>query len=193
MLANLLNIPRDHLSWERFFFDNKLQIDQIRQTIRGQTGNIVSIDTTSNGSGYTSAPSVAISDPTGSGATATATYSVSGGFYSIAITVIIQGAGYTNPLIILTGGGGTGATAVAEVKPVINLTEYVLYPFDETNQEDFQTFLENNQQAHNDFNAVLGLQSSDIEELDPKNERQLQQWIFTQYQELFSASAALKI
>ena len=72
----------------------------------------------------------------------------------------------------------------------INLTEYILYPVDE---HSFQTFLINNQQAHQDFNSVLGLQSSDIEELDPKNEQQLQAWIYLQYQELYSASAALNI
>lgn len=193
MLANLLNVPRDHSSWERFFFDNKLQIDEIRQAIREQTGNILAVLITSNGSGYSSAPTVAINDPTGTGASAVATYSVSGGFYSITINVITQGSGYTNPTISLSGGGGSGATAVAEFKPVTNLTEYVLYPFDENNKEDFQTFLENNSQAHDDFNSQLGLQSSDIEELDPKDEKALTSWIYTSYQELYSASAALKI
>ena len=72
----------------------------------------------------------------------------------------------------------------------INLTEYNIDPIDFNH---FQDFLENNSQAHDDFNSVLGLQSSDIEELDPKDEKSLSSWIFTQYQELYSASAALKI
>jgi hypothetical protein len=72
----------------------------------------------------------------------------------------------------------------------INLTEYQLYPIDFTH---FDYWLEQNQQAHSDFNSALGLQSSDIEELDPKNDQQLQAWVYLQYQELFSASQALKI
>lgn len=72
----------------------------------------------------------------------------------------------------------------------INLTEYQIYP---VNDEGFQSFLQNNQQAHEDFNSVLGLQGSDIEELDPKDQKKLEAWVFLQYQELFSACSALKI
>lgn len=195
MLSSLLNVPRNHQDWERFFWDNKTQIDDIRQQIQRTTGNILSIVMTSNGSGYTSAPAVVITDAngTGVGATATATYTVSGGFYSIAVMVLTQGAGYVRPVISFTGGGGTGATALAQVKPVVTLTQYVLHPVNEQDTNAFQNFLENNQQAHDDFNSELGLQSSDIEELDIKQQNKLEEWIFTQYQELYSACAKLKI
>ena len=72
----------------------------------------------------------------------------------------------------------------------INLTEYQLYPI---NFNDFTSWLENVQHAHDDFNSVLGLQSSDIESVDPKNPQQLEAWIYLVYQEVFDASAALKI
>ena len=84
-----------------FFWNNKTQIDEIRQAIQRSTGNITAIITTSNGSAYTSAPAVTITDAKGNGkgATALATYTVSGGFYNIAIAVITQGTG-------LSGAGG---------------------------------------------------------------------------------------
>lgn len=110
MLASLLNVPRDDQSWERFFFDNRQQITEIRQAVLKQKN--------------------------------------------------------------------------------INLTEYTLYP---VSDKSFGDFLTNNQQAHDDFNSALGLQSSDIEELDPKNEQQLQAWVYLQYQELFTACSALGI
>lgn len=72
----------------------------------------------------------------------------------------------------------------------INLTEYELYPIDFNN---FEAWLQRNQQSHEDFNSVLGLQSSDIESVDPKDEKQLAAWIYLQYQELFSASSVLGI
>lgn len=72
----------------------------------------------------------------------------------------------------------------------VSLTEYVIYP---VNEDSFQGFLESNQQSHQDFNSILNLQSSDLESVDPKDEKQLSAWIYLQYQELFSASAALGI
>jgi len=191
-LPSLLNVPRDAQSWEAFGFANRDINQQIRQRIQQTTGNILAILTTSNGSGYTSAPNVVITDSngTGVGATATATYTVSGGFYNITVTIITQGAGYVNPVISFTGGGGTGATAVAQVKPVVNLAEYQLEPI---NFDHFQDFLENNSQAHDDFNSVLGLQSSDIEELDPRDANKLQEWIWQNYSELRDACNKLQI
>lgn len=192
MLSALLNVPRNEPDWDRFFFDNKQQNDSIRAAIKAKSGNITRIATTSNGSGYTSAPTVTITDSRGNGvgATAIATYTVSGGFYNISIAVITQGAGYIAPIVSLIGGGGTGATALAGLRPITILTDYVLYP---VNQQGFQDFLQANQQAHNDFNSFLGLQSSDIEELDPKNDNQLRAWIYLNYQELFSACSTLGI
>lgn len=192
MLADLLNVPHSESDWEIFGFANRDINTQIRQRIQDTSGNIIAIVMTSNGSGYTSAPTVVITDAngTGVGATATATYTVSGGFYNITVTVLTQGAGYVRPVIAFSGGGGAGATAVAQVKPVVNLVEYQLYPI---NFNRFQDFLEANSQSHDDFNSVLGLQSSDIEELDPKDQNKLQEWIWQNYSEVNSACEQLKI
>ena len=74
-------------------------------------GNYIPIaipDTTSyppGGIGYTSAPGVTISDPTGTGATATAT--VAGGIVT-GVTINSPGSGYSaNPVVSFSGGGAT--------------------------------------------------------------------------------------
>ncbi len=83
------------------------------------SGSISSITVTSAGSGYTSAPTVVITDALGvpsTGASAVAT--VSGGIVT-GITILTAGAGYTAPQVALTGGGGTGAAATAAIGGVI--------------------------------------------------------------------------
>ena len=81
------------------------------------------------GSGYTSAPTVTITEGSGSRATATATVSAGGAVTGI--TVTNGGSGYTSaPTVTITGGGGTGATATATVNGVV--TKIVLAP--NTNQ-----------------------------------------------------------
>lgn len=110
MLANLLNVPQSPLDWEQFFWNNRTQIDEIRQAILKQFN--------------------------------------------------------------------------------VNLTEYILYPVAENSLQDF---LINNSQSHQDFNAALRLQGSDLESVDFKDDKQLKAWIYLNYQELYSASAALGI
>lgn len=69
------------------------------------------------GTGYTSAPTVTITDTgsgaTGSGATATATVNANGAI--TAFTVTNPGQLYTNPVVTISGGGGTGGAAVAVI------------------------------------------------------------------------------
>lgn len=72
----------------------------------------------------------------------------------------------------------------------IDLTEYQLYPI---SPDSTQNFLEANQHAHTDFNSVLSLPGSDLKDVDLKDDKQLQAWIFINYQELYSASQALQI
>lgn len=191
-LVDLFNQPRSEQEWSIWSFAHRDSHTRIREAIQNQTGNITAIPVTSNGSGYTSAPTVAITDVKGNGkgATAVATYTVTGGFYNITIAVLTQGSGYLEPIVMLSGGGGTGATAQAEYRPVTILTEYQLDPI---NFNDFTTWLENNEQSHDDFNAFLKLQSSDLEEVDPKNESQMQAWINLHFREHQSAESALNI
>jgi hypothetical protein len=72
----------------------------------------------------------------------------------------------------------------------VNLIQYDMDPINFSSPEDF---LERNQQTHIDMNGQLGLQSVDLEDVDLKDQRQLQAWINFEYQELFAASAALGI
>ncbi|WP_221030553.1 hypothetical protein [Actomonas aquatica] len=76
-----------------------------------QADTIADLAVTNGGSGYTSAPTVALSGGSGSGAIIVAT--VSGGQVT-GFTINAAGSGYsfTNPpTVTLSGGGGTGATA----------------------------------------------------------------------------------
>jgi hypothetical protein len=79
------------------------------------SGTVVSVIVTNRGSGYTSAPTVTISAPGGSGTTATATAAVSATSGQVErITVSNVGSGYTAvPTITFSGGGGSGAKAYA--------------------------------------------------------------------------------
>ena len=86
----------------------------LQQTISSQTLRIGIVNTISvldGGSGYTSPPTVTLTEGGGTGATATAT--VSNGAVTT-ISVLDGGSGYTSPpTVTLTEGGGTGATATA--------------------------------------------------------------------------------
>jgi hypothetical protein len=72
-------------------------------------------------------------------------------------------------------------------------TNLNFYPIDPIDLSDFDIFLNYNQQAHDDMNGVLGTRGSDLLQLDYKDKRQLQAWIYLHYQEHYTASAALKV
>jgi len=77
-------------------------------------GSVGVIAITAPGTGYTSAPSIAVSAPNNAnGVQATAQVSITGGGIS-GITLTNAGTGYTGPVTItVSGGGGSGATAIA--------------------------------------------------------------------------------
>jgi phage tail sheath protein FI len=78
-------------------------------------GAITAINLSSNGSGYTSAPTVSITSApgdTGTGASATAILS---GSAVSSVNILSGGTGYTNPAVAITGGSGTGVIATANV------------------------------------------------------------------------------
>ena len=81
-----------------------------------QGTSVASITVTNDGSGYTSVPTVTIGTPTaGYGTTATAVATVVSNKVT-AITVTNAGSGYlTAPSVTITGGGGSGATATANI------------------------------------------------------------------------------
>lgn len=55
------------------------------------------------------------------------------------------------------------------------------------------TWLENNQMAHEDFNAVLGLPGSDLLHTDLSDPNQRQAWIYLNFMELLAACQKLGI
>ncbi len=71
-----------------------------------------------------------------------------------------------------------------------NLFQYQLSPI---SPDQVQEFLSRNQQSHDDFNAVLGIQGVDLEGADFKDQKQLTAWILANYQEHFNAAQALAI
>ena len=77
------------------------------------SGSIDNIVITNNGTGYTSAPTVAISGD-GTGATATATVTAGG---VTAINITNPGSGYTYVTISFSGGAGANASASAIISP----------------------------------------------------------------------------
>lgn len=88
---------------------DQLQYDFLRK----RRGSVERIVVTAGGTGYTSAPTVALTGGGGSGATAVAT--VSGGAVT-EVTVTNPGSDYTSPpTAAFSGGDGSGATARAEL------------------------------------------------------------------------------
>lgn len=77
-------------------------------------GKVIEVKITNGGTGYTSAPTVAIAAPA-SGVQATATATVSGGSVT-AITITVSGSGYVlsdGAAVTFSGGGGSNAAAYA--------------------------------------------------------------------------------
>lgn len=85
-------------------------------------GGVTAITVTTPGSGYTSAPTVAITGGGGSGATAHAVLGTGADVGKVASVVIDNnGTGYTSaPTVAFTGGGGTGAAATASFGTAAN-------------------------------------------------------------------------
>lgn len=88
----------------------------------GDTGawiedGIVSVAVSNGGTGYTTAPTVAITGTGGTGATATAT--VVAGVVT-AVTITNAGSGYETASVAFSGGGGSGAAATASIGDVAN-------------------------------------------------------------------------
>lgn len=96
-------------------------------------GQVQSIAVT-QGTGYTSAPSVAIAAPPAGGVQATAVATLVSAT-DITIQITNPGSGYTTaPAVTLTGGGGTGASATATLSTATALVEGTDYTMNTTSQ-----------------------------------------------------------
>ena len=94
-------------------------------------GNLDNITIATGGSGYTSAPTVTITAAPSGGTNATATATITNGVVT-AITLTNAGAGYkVRPNVTISGGGGTKATAVAnlDANTTTLLTGYSPVPY----------------------------------------------------------------
>lgn len=72
----------------------------------------------------------------------------------------------------------------------INLTEYQLDPIP---FQSLMTFVDNNQQAHDDVNAILNTMSTNLQQSDLSNQAQLQAWIYLHAQEHIAWSNKLQV
>jgi hypothetical protein len=91
-------------------------------TTRSAFGYVKSINVTSRGSGYTTAPTVVITSGTGNGATATAVLGTETNAGKVVrVDVTNGGTGYqVAPAIAFTGGGGSNAAATAVIEADID-------------------------------------------------------------------------
>jgi hypothetical protein len=72
----------------------------------------------------------------------------------------------------------------------IRLAEYILYP---VNFGRLPDFLQANSQSHIDMLGVLGIQSEDLQDVDIRDQRQLQAWSWIHYLDHYNAENALNI
>lgn len=68
-----------------------------------------------------------------------------------------------------------------------------LYQFDPMNFRDFETFLNRNQQAHNDMLGSLRIAGTDLSGIDYKDKNQLTAWVALHSQDHRNAEIALGI
>jgi hypothetical protein len=74
----------------------------------------------------------------------------------------------------------------------VNLASYPLDPIPFSKEALYQ-WLVWNEQSHDDFNSVLGLQSSDLESVDLTDAKQKEAWIWLHFLEHQSAADKLQI
>lgn len=77
-----------------------------------------------------------------------------------------------------------------QTKTGINLSNFIIYPIDKNHIQDF---LQNNQSLHVDMDGILGIQSSDLQDVDFKKENEKIAWFYSHYLEHQSAELALGI
>lgn len=78
--------------------------------------------------------------------------------------------------------------AAISAKKSIVLPEHLIYPI---NQAAVPLFLQNNYLLHLDMNSALGLQGSDLLEVNIQDKKELAIWVQLHYQEHFQAELAL--
>ena len=72
----------------------------------------------------------------------------------------------------------------------VSLTDYQIDPI---NPNNMGLFLQNNASLHGDMNGVLKLQSSDLEDVNLADEKQLEAWVRLHWQEHTYAELKLQV
>jgi hypothetical protein len=75
----------------------------------------------------------------------------------------------------------------------IQLTQYQLDPVNMSNPLAMQDFLERHQQTHIDMDGALGLQSTDLQDVDLSDKKKLEAWVYSNFLEHYAANQALEI
>jgi hypothetical protein len=114
-----LEFAQENASYPSFMRRYLIRRDAYNETKRLANGTaftgIYEINLTNAGSGYTSAPTVAITSGSGSGATAHAVLNADGTIARIILDT--EGSAYIGATVGFSGGGGTGAAASAVIQP----------------------------------------------------------------------------
>jgi len=112
--ANFLNVAAAYIYPSGGTIDDNGQNTTINTPLLAPTGSGLS-SVNATGSGYVSPPIVAVTDSTGSGATAYAVINAAGNLTGIVVSN--PGVGYTSPSFTLIGGGGTGSVTGSTLAP----------------------------------------------------------------------------
>jgi len=186
---SLLNVPSTREEWNWWSFNHQQEHIRIIQALRTNTGVVKSVSLTSGGSGYTSIPSIVLN---GYGNGAQFYMNIRGGVIT-ELDLESGGYGYRDSTIEIVGGGGSGATATITRSPWVSLMQYQLDPINLDNKEAIIDWLERHQQSHVDMDGVLGLDSIDMQRTNLGDSKQLESFIYSNWQEHNAANISLGI
>lgn len=75
----------------------------------------------------------------------------------------------------------------------ISLPDLDLWPIDPQDRQAWEIFLQLHQQAHDDFNGLLGTPGSDLTGADPEQPDTVRSWLHVNYNDHLNARTALRI
>jgi hypothetical protein len=145
--------------------------------------HVASVSLSAGGSGYTSAPGVAITGGSGSGAAATA--GVSGGAV-VSLTLTNPGSGYAagDTLTVVFGGPGTGAAATATLSsPIIIPVFPILNLLSQGDVIVRKFWLNMHEQWHEQVRPFANVQSIDLSLVDFDKPTSFYEWMDSHNQE----------
>lgn len=166
---------------------NYIDHQDINYGISRKSSVIAGLTVIASGSGYTSAPSIAIGAPDlPGGVQATANFTIVNN--KLQLNLLNPGIGYSRaPTVTVTGGGGTGL----EVQATVNYVSLQIFQLDPIPMNDLDTWNTNHDLIHLQMLAQLNLQSSDMSDFDPNDKAGMEEYVFEHIQDHNSARDAL--